>query len=97
MDSRLAYWGTILANALFRLREYEEALSEAEAACRRDDRYSNSRVVLAMVLAHQGRIDRAKEAMDEAKRLFPGLKSEQVVGLIGSRGLRILRDASLVE
>jgi adenylate cyclase len=97
MDSRLAYWGAILANALFRLREYDEALKEAQAACRRNDRFANARVVVAMIQAHQGRMHKAAEAMDEARRLLPDLSARHVAGLIGNRGVAILARAGLME
>ena len=96
MDTRRAYWSTILANALFRLRDYEAALKEAELACRRNDRFANSRVVLAMILAHLGRTAEAAAAMTEARRIFPNLATDNVAGLIGNRGVKILRDAGLI-
>ena len=97
LDSRLSYWGSILANTLFRLREFEEARKEAEIACGRDDRFANPRVVLAMILTQLGQADEASRAMEEAKRLFPDLTASHVVGLIGRRGVKILRDASLLD
>jgi hypothetical protein len=38
LGNRLAYWGTILANALLRLRRVEQAEREARLACTRDDK-----------------------------------------------------------
>ncbi len=97
LDSRLAYWGTSLANALFRLGETETALEEARRACRRNDRFAYSRVVLATILAHQGRWEEAAAVMAEAKRIFPELCRENVKGLIGRRGLKVLQDAKLLN
>lgn len=96
LDTRLAYWGTILANALFRLGESKQALEEAQLACRRHDKFSNSRVVLAMILHSQDRQQEAIAAIDEAKRLTPDLSADNVKGLIGRRGAKILRDAGLL-
>jgi adenylate cyclase len=96
LDTRLAYWGTILANALFRLGETQQALEEAQNACRRHDRFSNSRVVLAMILLKENRKQEAIAAIDEAKRLSPDLCADNVKGLIGRRGARVLQDAGLL-
>ncbi len=96
LDTRLAYWGTILANALFRLGETEQALEEARLACRRHDRFSNSRVVLAMILHSQNRNQEAIAAIEEARRLSPDLCADNVKGLIGQRGAKILQDAGLL-
>ena len=97
VDARLSYWGTILANTLFRLHEYEDALKEAQTACRRNDRFANPRVVVAMILAHQGRNAEAAKSMDEAKRIFPDLSVNNITGLIGKRGVKILADANLLN
>lgn len=97
LDSRLAYWGTSLAKALFRLGETEAALAEARRACRRNDRFAFSRVVLATILAHQGRREEAAAVMAEAKRIFPTLCAANVTPLIGRRGVKILHHAELLE
>jgi len=97
LDSRRAYWGTFLANALFRLGEVEAALEEARRACRRNDRFAHSRVVLAMVLLQQGRLEEAAAAIAEAKRIFPELCSENAKGFIGTRGVKALRDAESLD
>ncbi len=96
LDTRLAYWETILANALFRLGESRQALEEAQNACRRHDKFANSRVVLAMILHSENRKPEAIAAIEEAKRLSPGLCAENVRGLIGRRGAKLLQDAGLL-
>ena len=96
-DTRLAYWGTILANALFRLGETQQALEEAQNACRRHDRFSNSRVVLAMILLKENREQEAIAAIEEAKRLDPDLCADNVRGLIGRRGVNLLQEAGLLS
>jgi adenylate cyclase len=96
LDTRLAYWGTILANTLFRLGETQQALEEAQNACRRHDRFSNSRVVLALILLKENRKQEAIASIEEAKRLSPDLCADNVKGLIGRRGARVLQDAGLL-
>ena len=95
-DNRLAYWGTILAYTLFRLRRVDEALTEAQLACRRDDKLYISRVVLAIILSQLGRAGEAKQAIVEARRIRPELSVEEVRPLVGRRGVMILRDAELL-
>jgi adenylate cyclase len=97
LDTRLAYWGTILANALFRIGETEQALDEAQLACRRHDKFSNSRVVLAMILHSENREQEALAAIEEAKRLSPDLCADNVRGLIGRRGAKSLQEAGLLS
>lgn len=96
LDTRLAYWETILANALFRLGETREALVEAQNACRRHDKFANSRVVLAMILQSENRGPEATAAIEEAKRLSPDLCAENVKGLVGRRGAKLLQEAGLL-
>ena len=96
LDTRLAYWGTILANALFRLGETQQALEEAQNACRRHDKFANSRVVLAMILHSENREQEAIAAIKEAKRLAPDLRLDSVRGLIGRRGANLLQEAGLL-
>ena len=97
LDTRLAYWGTILANALFRLGDIQSALEEAQNACRRHDKFANSRVVLAMILHTENREREAISAIEEAKRLAPDLSADTVRGLIGRRGAKLLQDAGLLD
>lgn len=96
LDTRLAYWETILANALFRLGDLRSALEEAQNACRRHDKFANSRVVLAMILYADKREREAKAAIEEAKRLAPDLSADNVSGLVGRRGAKLLREAGLL-
>ena len=97
LDTRLAYWGTILANALFRLGETQQALEEAQNACRRHDKFANSRVVLAMILCSENLEQEAIAAFAEAKRLAPDLCADNVRGLIGRRGINLLQEAGLLS
>ena len=96
LDNRLAYWGTNLAYSLFRCGEIEAAEEQAQLACRRDDRLYFARIVLAMILAHQGRLSEARRAIDGALRVRPDLRAEDVRSLLGRRGVRILEQAGLL-
>jgi adenylate cyclase len=96
LDNRLAYWGTILANALFRLRRVEQAEREARLACKRDDRLYMAKVVLAIILAEQGRVKEAKREIAEALRVRPMLSAQDVRSLVGRHGLQILEKNSLL-
>ena len=74
----------------------DEALTEAQLACRRDDKLYISRVVLAIILSQLGRAGEAKQAIAEARRIRPELSVEEVRPLVGRRGVMILRDAELL-
>ena len=96
LDNRLAYWGTVLANALFRLRRVEQAEREARLACKRDDKLYMAKVVLGIILAEQGRIKEAKRAIAEACRVRPKLSAQDVRSLVGRRGVQILESNGLL-
>ncbi len=96
LDNRLAYWGTNLAYALFRLRRRAEALAEARQACRRDDKNYMARVVLALIAADQGREAEAREAIEDAKRIRPDLKGGEMQRLLGRKGVKLLDERGLL-
>ncbi len=96
-DNRLSFWGTSLAYALFRLRDYSSALKEIELACQRDESNYMACVVLALIEIHQGNVNEAKLAINEALRLRPELQCTDVQALIGRRGVRMLMDAQLLS
>ena len=97
LDDRLAFWGTVLAFALFRAGKPDEAIEEARRACRRDDKLLMPRVTLAMIFASQGLPEEAEDAMADAKRIHPELKAEEIQPLIGRSGVKILRKAGLLD
>lgn len=97
LDNRAAYWGTNLAYALFRLGNRDSAEAEARLACRRDDKLYMARIVLALILGYQGRLTEARAAMGEALRVRPDLRAEDMRGLIGRRGIEILRKTQLLS
>ncbi len=97
LDDRLAFWGTVLAFALFRAGKPDEAIEEARRACRRDDKLLMPRVTLAMIFASQGLPEEAEDAMADAKRIHPELKAEEIQPVIGRSGVKILRKAGLLD
>jgi adenylate cyclase len=97
IDDRLAFWGTILAFALFRAGKPDEAAEEARRACRRDDKLFMPRVTLAIVFTSQGLREAAADAMADAKRIHPKLKAEEIQPMVGRGGVKILRGAGLLD
>ncbi len=97
LDDRLAFWGSVLAFALFRAGKPDEAIEEARRACRRDDKLLMPRVTLAMIFASQGLPEEAEDAMADAKRIHPELKAEEIQPVIGRSGVKILRKAGLLD
>ena len=97
LDGRLAFWGTILASALFQAGKPDEAVEEARRACRRDDKLPWPRVLLAIILASQGLWDAAEDAMADARRIYPKLKAEKIQPMFGRGGVKILREAGLLD
>jgi len=55
-----------------------------------------ARIVLAIILAHQGRLTEARQRIEEALRLRPGLAAEDLRSLVGRRGIQILRENDLL-
>lgn len=96
IDNRLAFWGTSLAYALFRLGDLAAAREEALLACRRDDKLYMARVVLATILAHEGRLVEARTAIEDALRVRPDLCARDVGSLVGRRGMQILMRCGLL-
>jgi tetratricopeptide (TPR) repeat protein len=84
-DSRSTFWGMRLADALAQAGRLDEALSEAHSACRRDGRLYTARVVMASVLARLGRVEEARAAVIEARRIRPALSLEEVARFFGPR------------
>jgi adenylate cyclase len=97
LDNRLSFWGTSLAYAMFRLRQYSEAENEAQRACQRDDGNYMAKVVLALIYAQSNRVSEAQKTIKDALKRRPELKCTDVQALIGRRGVQILRDAALLN
>ena len=97
LDGRLAFWGTILAFALFQAGKPDEAAEEARRACRRDDKLPWPRILLAIILTSQGLRDAAEDAMADARRIYPKLRAEKIQPMVGRDGVKILREAGLLD
>ncbi len=98
LDGRLAFWGTILASALFQAGKPDEAVEEARRACRRDDKLPWPRILLAIIHTSQGLRDAAEDAMADARRIYPKLRAEKIHPImVGRDGVKILREAGLLD
>jgi adenylate cyclase len=97
LDDRLAFWGNVLAFALFRAGKPDEAIEEARRACRRDDKLLAPRVTLAMIFASQGLRKEAEDAMADAKRIHPKVTAEEVQPVVGDDGVNILREVGFLD
>ncbi len=97
LDGRLAFWGTILASALFQAGKPDEAAEEARRACRRDDRLPWPRILLAIILTSQGLRDAAEDAMADARRIYPKLRAEKIQPMVGHSGVKNLQEAGLLD
>jgi adenylate cyclase len=97
LDGRLAFWGTVLAFALFQAGKSHEAAEEARRACRRDDKLPWPRILLAIIATSQGLRETAEDAMADARRIYPKLKAEKIQPMVGRDGVKILREAGLLD
>jgi len=85
LDSRLSFWGTLLAMGLLYLKRVDEAVAEAELACQRDPRCSYARVALAAIRLACGDGGGAARALGEATRLDPELSPLQIESVAGPK------------
>ncbi len=90
-DKYLAVWGGIYALALGFVGRLDEAIEQAQIACRRDDKLHNPRVVLAALLVDGNRLEEAASALAEARRIRPQLSLREVRGIVGGRYAKALR------
>lgn len=97
LDNRLSFWGANLAYALFRFGEHDDAETEARMACRRDPNNYMSRVILALILLRRDRPAEARDCVDEALRLRPGLQRADMRAMIGRRGIQLLQNAKFLD
>lgn len=91
-DPRLAVWGSMLALALGAQGLNDEGIAEARAACRRDQKLHNPRVVLASLLLRSGQQKEAIAALADARRIDPELNQRAVAGLVGKRAAKELAE-----
>jgi TolB-like protein/Tfp pilus assembly protein PilF len=91
LDNRLAVWGAFLARALLLDGRTDDALAEAESACRHDPQNHLSQLVHAEILLRAGRDDEARRARHEALRLRPEITDRQIADIVGPQSLEDLR------
>lgn len=84
-DFRLGFYRTLLADGLVRAGRPEEALDEAQTACRRDGAFFLPRVVAAWALVRLARLEEARTLLGEARFLRPSLDREQIERFFGRR------------
>jgi TolB-like protein len=82
-DFRLTFWSMILADALGRAGHIEDALDLASATARRDGRLYGARVVAALMLQRLRRLDEARGALAEARRIRPKLNLDEIGTFFG--------------
>ena len=69
---------TFLARAYVNNRELDKAIECSRLAIQKRATYPHAYFILAIALAHAGRIDEAGEALGECDRLKPGLVESRV-------------------
>lgn len=84
-DRRLGFWGWALGLFLARAERWEEALAEARLSARRDPRFHLARVLEALVLERQGRLDEARAAVAAARQVCPALTQAEVAWTHGRK------------
>ena len=84
-DFRLGFFRSLLADGLIRAGRFEEALDEAQTACRRDGGFFLPRIVAAWALVRLARLDEARAMLGEAHRIRPSLDREQIERFFGRR------------
>jgi tetratricopeptide (TPR) repeat protein len=84
-DFRLGFFRSLLADGLIRAGRHEEALDEAQTACRRDGGFFLPRIVAAWSLLKLARPDEARAMLGEARRIRPSLDREQIERFFGHR------------
>lgn len=82
-DFRLTFWSMILADALVHAGRLEEAFEVASTASLRDGRLYGARVVSARVLKKLNRLEEARAALAEARRIRPALSLDEIRRFFG--------------
>jgi adenylate cyclase len=92
-DTRLPFWGMVLAVALAQADRLQEALAEASNSCRRDGRLYGARIAAAYILLRLGREPEARAALAEARRIRPALSPDEIQRFFGRH---ITRDLAAI-
>ncbi len=71
-DPRIHTFMSVLARAHLNARRYEDAVEWARKAIHHRPDHARAHVILAMGLAHLGRLAEARVALDECERVGPG-------------------------
>ena len=77
-DPMLYAFMSVRGMALLLMGQYDEAVKWNEMAVRQPNAHFHNHAILASSLGHVGRIDEAKRAMDETRRLRPDYSSALV-------------------
>ncbi|MGB5835231.1 MAG: winged helix-turn-helix domain-containing protein [Thiohalocapsa sp.] len=83
LDSRLSIWGALLTVGLLLDGRLDEALTQGQLACQRDDRCYLPRVALAGVQLLREDTERAIQSLAEAYRIKPDLSRRQIHAIVG--------------
>jgi adenylate cyclase len=83
-DPRIGFWHDFLSAAEFGQGHYDASIDEAHRTLDAGFRVPMTYSRLAAALALEGKIDEAKTAMAEARRLYPDLTVKRVIALRGS-------------
>ncbi len=97
LDNRRAVWGGLLARTLLRAGQVKEAVDEASAACRRDDKVFMPRLVLATALTRLDQLDEARRAFEDARRVRPSLSREDVRRAVGSNNAELMQSRGIMS
>lgn len=84
-DRRLGFWGWALGSFLLRAERWDEALSEARTAVRRDPIFHLARVLEAAVLDRQGQTEQARASLAMARQLCTTLNQTDIALTHGRR------------
>jgi adenylate cyclase len=83
-DGRLGFWEMLFADILLKSGRPAEAVTRANDASRRDSGLYSSRVVAAVALAKLGRLQEARAALAEARRIRPRMTLAEVDKFFGA-------------
>jgi len=93
-DNRLSAWGALLARGLLNFGRIDEAINTA-AACNCDDKIFLPRVVLAVAQVTAGNNELAGKALEDARRIRPGLSIDDISRFAKASEIDLLKGAGL--